>query len=214
MELILNHIKDFSVTGDGHHGGWDGTGWNVLERVGGGQAKYTTCFKVAYSSQGLYFLFDCEDRRLTCTGLPDYGNLFAEDVVEVFLWPDERHPVYFEYEISPLAAQLPILVSNNGGAFHGWLPWQHEGNRRCQAATIIQGGDRQPGATVSGWTAEFFIPFALFQGVCPPSKAGVRWRANFYRIDYDEEPCSHWAWDRQTGANFHDYCNFGSIRFG
>ncbi len=36
------------------------------------------------------------------------------------------------------------------------------------------------------WTAEFYIPYALLKPIIsgPPVK-GSRWRANFYRIDYD-----------------------------
>ena len=37
-------------------------------------------------------------------------DLWNEDVFEVFLWTDERYPVYFEYEISPLNHELPILA--------------------------------------------------------------------------------------------------------
>jgi len=214
MELNLKRIGDFKVAGAGCNAGWKAIDWTALGRVGSGSAKYATSFKAAYSPVGMYFLFDCEDRKLTCTGLPDNDDLYKEDVVEIFLWPDERHPLYFEYEISPLGAQLPILVSNCGDAFHGWLPWHHEGPRRCHAATSIRCGERSPGAAVSGWTAEFFIPFALLKGVCPTPKAGDRWRANFYRIDYDELPCSQWAWDARTKSNFHDYQNFGSMVFG
>jgi hypothetical protein len=213
MELVLKPIGDFRITGEGGHSAWKAIEWSALCRVGAGASTHATRFKTAYSPTGLYFLFDCQDHKLTCTGLPDNGTLFTEDVVEVFLWPDERHPLYFEYEISPLGAQLPILVSNNGGAFHGWLPWHHEGPRRCQAATVIRGGDRAPGSVVEGWTAEFFIPFALFSGVCPPPAAGDRWCANLYRIDYDESPASHWAWDTRPSTNFHDYARFGKLIF-
>ena len=212
--LEVARIADFKVTGDGSHENWSATKWQGLRRVGEGTATYTTRFKIGYSKRGLYFLFDCQDKRLTCSGLPDYGDLYTEDVVEVFLWPDEQHPLYFEYEISPLGAQLPILVSNRDGVFHGWLAWHHERNRKCQAATAVRGGERAPGAKVKGWTAEFFIPFALLSGVCPPPKAGDSWRANFYRIDYGEKSNTHWAWDTRTGPNFHDHRHFGSIVFG
>lgn len=212
MELVP--VADFAVTGEGRDAAWSRAGWNDLMRVGAGVSGYAARCKALYSPAGLYFLFECEDRKLTCTGLPDNANLFTEDVIELFLWPDERHPLYFEYEASPLGAQLPILVSNNGGSFFGWLPWHHEGGRRCQVATTVQGGKREPGAAVTGWTVECFIPFALLRGVCPVPKAGDRWRANFYRIDYDEAPCSHWAWDIRTGSNYHDYRHFGTIVFG
>jgi len=212
--LELSLVEDFRVTGDGRGAAWAKIDWQPLGRVGEGTATYATRFKAAWSPRGIYLLCDCEDRQLTCSGLPDYGNLFTEDVVELFLWPDERHPLYFEYEISPLGAQLPILVSNHNGTFHGWLPWHYEGERRCQGATTVRGGERAPGAAVTGWTVECFIPFALLCGVCPIPKAGDQWRANVYRIDYDAAPCSHWAWDTRTAANFHDYNRFGAWVFG
>lgn len=149
MELSLQRIADHPVTGQVEHPSWAALAWHDLRRVGTGTATYATRFKAAYSPQGLYCLFDGEDRRLTCSGLPDNGDLYTEDVIEVFLWPDERYPLYFEYEISPLGAHLPILVSNRDGAFHGWLAWHHEGARRCQAATAARGGSLMPGAAVN-----------------------------------------------------------------
>jgi len=211
--LALPSVEDFRVTGDGGESVWAKCDWNDLGRVGEGPGRFASRFKAAWSSRGFYFLFDGADARLTCSGLPDLADLFREDVVELFLWPDEKHPVYFEYEISPLGAQLPVLVSNNGGRFHGWLPWHYEGERRCRVETVVRGGKREPGAAVTGWSAECFIPFALFAGVCAPPRPGDLWRANFCRIDYDEEACTHWAWDTRTGVNFHDHHNFGRIRF-
>ena len=79
-----------------------------------------------YSKTGLYFLMDGTDRKLTATMTEDFMDLWNEDVFEVFLWTDERYPVYFEYEISPLNHELPILVPNFGGQFLGWRPWHYE----------------------------------------------------------------------------------------
>jgi hypothetical protein len=57
----------------------------------------------------------------------DFLDLWNEDVVEAFFWTDESNPIYFEYELSPLNYELPILVPNNKGKFLGWLPWHYEG---------------------------------------------------------------------------------------
>ena len=46
---------------------------------------------------GLYFLMEGTDRTLTATMNEDFMDLWKEDVFEVFLWTDERFPVYFEY---------------------------------------------------------------------------------------------------------------------
>ena len=66
---------------------------------------------MVYSSTGLYFLMEGTDRKLTATMNEDFMDLWNEDVFEVFLWTDERYPAYFEYEISPLNRELPILDS-------------------------------------------------------------------------------------------------------
>ena len=70
-------------------------------------------------------------------------DLWNEDVFEVFLWTDERYPVYFEYEISPLNRELPILIPNFGGQFLGWRPWHYERDRLTRKATSIIGGPKE-----------------------------------------------------------------------
>jgi len=41
----------------------------------------------------------------------------------------------------------------------------------------------------------------------------MKWRANIYRIDYDADEPSQWAWDNAIGTNFHDFRNFGTMVF-
>ena len=214
MHTIIQRVKDFDVTGMGEAPAWSGVEWLAMAPVGG-SSNYRTRAKVLYSDNGLYFLVDNDDARLSCSALQDFDDLFAEDVVEVFLWPDQAHPVYFEYEISPLNAELPILVSNNGAGFYGWLPWHYQDGRRTRHATTVRGGAQAPMATVEGWTTEFFIPFQLLSGVGNvPARPGSLWRANIYRIDYDAAQPAQWAWCPDTGTNFHNYQRFGVFEFG
>lgn len=212
--LVAPRVDDFDLTGDGHAAAWQEVGFFPLHRVGVGAADYATQAKVVYSKTGLYCLVDCVDRVLTCTDLPDFGDLFTEDVVEAFFWPDKQVPLYLEYEISPLGKELPILVPNHKGSFCGWRPWHYEGKRLVRKATAVRGGDRKPGARVQGWSVEFFIPFDLLIGVCPHPKPGDSWRANLYRIDYDRKPPSQWAWSDGCRGNFHDLSTFGTLEFG
>lgn len=212
--MKISLVDDFEVTGDGSAPAWQGIPWEPLVRVGDGRAAYATRAGILWSKTGLYFLVDCEDSRLTCTMTRDCDDLFREDVVEVFLWPDEAHPVYFEYEISPLNVELPILVSNHDGIFHGWLPWHYNGKRRVRHATAVRGGSKEQGAQVTGWSTEFFIPFELMTGLGnTPPHPGSRWRANIYRIDYDAGSASHWAWHPETAQRFHDFRQFGVLEF-
>jgi hypothetical protein len=208
----VKKCNDFNVTGDGTASEWKSTEWLTVAQKGNGQDGYSTKVKVLYSATGIYFLFNCEDKKLTSTLQGDYLDLFNEDVVEVFLWPDESFPVYFEYEVSPLNFELPIIIPNYKGKFFGWKPWHYEGGRMTKHETSVQGGQKVSGGNVSGWMAEFFIPFQLLVPLNNvPPVSGTKWRANMYRIDYDNGT-KHFAWQK-IEKGFHEYDHFGTFIF-
>ena len=206
------HVKftaDFEFDRVGTEEGWNRASWTKLTARGDNPAGYTTQFKILYSKKGIYCLYKCSDKTITSTLKGDFLDIYNEDVIEAFFWPDESHPLYFEYELSPLNYELPILVPNNKGEFFGWQPWHYEGDRKTRHATRITQG---PDDRINGWMGEFFIPFALLRGINNnPPKTGTRWRANFYRIDYDSKS-AHWTW-QTVRTNFHDYEMYGTIVF-
>jgi hypothetical protein len=211
--MSVTPADDFEVTGTGEDARWRQPAWTPLRRRQPDGHPYDTRVKMLYSSTGLYFLIDGTDRTLTATMNDDFLDLWTEDVFEVFLWTDERSPVYFEYEISPLNRELAILVPNFGGQFLGWRPWHYEGGRATRKATSVIGGPKQPRAAIQGWRAEFFIPYTLLRPLQNvPPKEGARWRANFYRMDYDGGQRTQWEWAR-VGESFHEYLKFGELQF-
>jgi hypothetical protein len=210
--MVIKKCQDFKVTGNGNAEAWKITEWVTLQQQGPDNSPYQTRAKVLYSGTGIYFLFDCGDKKLTSKMKGENLNLWNEDVVEVFLWTSEDFPVYFEYEISPLNYELPIMVPNYKGSFLGWLPWHYEGDRKIQHATSTAGGKKKSGASVTGWIAEFFIPYKVLAPLPNmPPESGTKWRANMYRIDYDQGS-SHFAWQK-TGKSFHEYNSFGTFIF-
>ena len=206
--------EDFQVTGDGSAAAWKlAPSTRLNRRPGGGKNDYQASFKVLYSKSGIYVLMDASDELLTATMREDFLDLWTEDVFEVFLWPDERYPVYFEYEISPLGYELPIIIPNFEGKFLGWRPWHYEGDRKTRKAVSIVGGRQQSGAKIQGWKAELFFPYDLLQPLQNvPPKPGTRWRANFYRVDYDGGEQMSWDWAR-VGPSFHEHKKFGKLVF-
>jgi hypothetical protein len=210
--LTVKKSADFEITGNGSAVVWDLADWvNLPQRVQKPDT-YETKVKVLYSETGIYFLFDCQDKKLISTITEDNQDLWEEDVVEVFLWTDETFPVYFEYELSPLNYELPIIVPNNEGHFYGWLPWHYEGERKTRHATSARGGSKESDAIVSAWMAEFFIPYALLTPLKNvPPKSGTTWRANMYRIDYDQGTTT-FSWQK-TEKTFHEYKKFGTFVF-
>ena len=211
--LRSSRTEDFEVNGQGDAPAWEKARWEPLTLRSGAAHPYPTRVKMLYSATGLYVLMDATDQTLTATMQEDFLDLWNEDVFEFFLWTDERHPVYFEYEISPLGFELPILIPNLGDKFLGWRPWHYEGARKTRKATAVIGGPKQSGARVTGWKAEVFVPYELLAplGNVPP-KPGTRWRANFYRVDYDDTHSTSWDWAR-VGKSFHEFRKFGTLVF-
>jgi hypothetical protein len=211
--LAVKPADDFEVTGTGEHAVWRQAGWTALRRRQPDGHPYESRFKMLYSNTGLYFLMEGTDRTLTATMNEDLMDLWKEDVFEVFLWTDERYPVYFEYEISPLNRELPILIPNFGGQFLGWRPWHYERDRLTRKATSTMGGPKESHASIQGWRAEFFIPYSLLKPLQNvPPKPGTVWRGNFYRMDYDDGKSTQWEWARVT-KGFHEYERFGDLVF-
>src|SRR6185295_8695911 len=193
ITMTVKSTDDFELTGNGSNPAWSKAEWQAMNRRPGGNLPYESRFKMLYSKTGLYVLMDGTDQKLTTTGRADFENLWEEDVYEAFFWTDTSQPLYFEYEISPMNAELPILVPNSGSAFMGWRPWHYEKERKTRKATAVTGGPKEPGAAVQGWSGEFFIPYAVLKGLKSiPPKPGLRWRANFYRMDYDGPKVTQW----------------------
>ncbi|MEN6471163.1 MAG: carbohydrate-binding family 9-like protein [Clostridiaceae bacterium] len=210
--MTARFTRDFEPGAHEHN--WSGADRQPLTLVGG-ESECRAEVHLLWSDTGLYIRFDCEDARLSCSGLPDFADLYTEDAVELFLQPDSALPLYFEYELSPLGAELPLLVCNNGVSYYGWLPFQYRGARNTRRHTRVLGGGMAPFSACTGWVAEAYIPFALLEGLpCVPPKAGDRWQANFCRIDHDRsgEP-ARWAWEPAAGTEFHDFGKFGEIVF-
>ena len=205
---------DFEITGKGENEKWNRADWLQLPRRRPVMAEnsLSTQMKAMYSENGIYFLFICQDKVLSSTMLADFLDLWKEDVVEVFLWTDEELPFYFEYEISPLDYELPLLISNENMELLRWQPFYYEENRKTKHATSVQGGQKKSGAEINSWTAEFFIPYKLLSPLknVPPKK-GTTWRANFYRNDYDSGSAS-WSW-KPVEKGYHEYDKFGVVLF-
>ena len=222
--LTVPRTADFTITGDGRNANWEKTSWTSLTQrdkatlatrqwdvsaLPGNDIQYATAVKILYSDKGVYCLFRCEDSVITATHKADNAELYNEDVVEVFLQPDGAAPVYFEYELSPLNFELPLLIQNNEGKFAGWLPFMYKGENRVQHAVSMGAKNKANRFT---WTAEMFIPYVLIAPIknVPPQK-GTQWRANFYRIDYDRNPV-YTSW-QLTRRSYHDPEKFGTLLF-
>ncbi|SMO77542.1 carbohydrate-binding family 9-like protein [Fodinibius sediminis] len=213
--LTVQQTTDFAIDGRGTAKNWSSATWIPITPIatpGEPKQGLNTRMKALYSSTGLYILFQCEDSLLTASMEEDFATLWKEDVVEVFLWPNEQNPVYFEYELSPLNYELLLLISNEGENYTSWRPFSYNKKIQTRHMTAAEGGPKSSGAAIRAWTAEFFIPYTLLHPLSNvPPDSGTRWRANFYRIDYDREQ-TLMSW-QPVKKSFHEYKKFGTLLF-
>ena len=211
--IIVVKTDDFIIDGYGTNPAWNGSSWINIPQQTETEEVHRTTAKVMYSEIGIYVLFNCSDRKITATFLKDFSDLWKEDVVEIFLWPDTSQSIYFEYELSPKNIELPLIMPNLNGKNFGWRPWRYSGDRKTIHQTSVQMQTNDQGASISGWIAEFFIPFKLLKPlIVEAPKEGEVWRGNLYRIDYDTGKQVRWTW-QETEKHFHEFDRFGYLLF-
>ena len=211
--LAINPCDNFDLNGKGDNPQWEKAQWANMPSLDNEKGSYETKFKLLYSETGIYALAFCEDKLISTDFVHDQSDIWEKDVFEVFLHTDPSNPVYFEYEINALNTELVLLIPNNKGDFMGWAPWHYEGDRKIRKAVSVSNGKSEPGAKISGWTAEMFFPYALFKGLknVPPAP-GTEWTGNFYRMDYDTGERMSWSW-APINNSFHEYEKFWPLLF-
>ena len=130
---------DFEVTGAGDNPAWRRSSGRPCRAAARGQ-RLRLAIQDALLVDRPVFPDGGTDRKLTATMNEDFMDLWKEDVFEVFLWTDERFPVYFEYRISPLNRELPILIPISADS--SWVGGRGttNGNAVTRKATSIIGG--------------------------------------------------------------------------
>ena len=212
--LLVKHCNDFEITGAGSDAEWNRAAWHSLTKIDHFGPDYSGRIKMLYSSSGIYVLFNGEDRRITTSALEDMSEVYEGDAFEVFFFPDTARGVYFEYEINALGKQLVLALAKSGNKRSAWLPWSKSPGQ-INRKVAVAGGDMQPNASISGWTAELFFSYEVLNLVCgQPPKAGDEWRANLCRLDYDNgRPPVKWSWSPGITNSFHELAQFRRLKF-
>ena len=157
--------------------------------------------RLLWTPDALFIRFHCNYKTITV--FPDSREdgfrlgMWDRDVAEGFLQPDSTDPmVYTEFEVSPNNMWIDLAVS------HGKIEELHSGLRR----RVVM--DEK----VKTWTAEFAIPMKGLTKQFDPKKP---WRANFYRIEGQQEPRFYSAWSPTLTPkpSFHVPARFGTLVF-
>ena len=160
-----------------------------------------TRVRLLWSDATLYLRFECRYRELRV--FPDSepsgrrDQLWDRDVAEAFLQPDpSRERFYREFEVSPNGMWIDLDIFPGGRA---------DLNSGLERSVFLDENTRT-------WAAELGIPLRSLTNNFDPSAI---WRANFYRIEGQQEPRAYLAWQptHTPQPNFHVPQAFGRLRF-
>ena len=191
----------------------------------GEKPRQSTEVRLLWNSEYLYVGFLCYDQDIWGTIHERDGNIYNEEVVEVFLDPDCDLRTYIELEVSPLNTLFDAFVVNGksyGQGMHVLRDWDSE---TLQHAVSVDGtakttapADR--GASTSSpetsWSCEIAIPFKdLMTAPNIPPKVGDVWRMNLYRIDRGKTEAGdeYTAWSPTRKIDYHRPQHFGTLQF-
>ena len=201
---------------------------NVIELLTtdtGEKPRQPTEVRLLWNSEHLYVGFLCYDQDIWGTIHERDGDIYNEEVVEVFLDPDGDLRTYIELEVSPLNTLFDAFVVNgksHGQEMHVLRDWDSE---TLQHAVSVDGtaktsppADRgaSPSLPDTSWSCEIAVPFKdLLTAPNIPPKAGDAWRMNLYRIDrgQTEAEDEYTAWSPTQKIDYHRPQHFGTLRF-
>ena len=184
-----------------------GTGPFMLND-GTGLPTTKTEAKMLWDDQNLYFGFQCEDTDLFATMKVRDQHLWEEEVVEIFIDPDNDQLNYIELEINPLNTFLDLFV------LKPIVPIPYESyNIPAKWAVKVNGTVNNSADKDEGWTVELSVPLkeAVTAPHLPPNE-GDKWRLNLYRIERKPKE-EYSAWSPTLVSSYHTPARFGEITF-
>ena len=150
--------------------------WHTL-----GKPTERTTVRFCYDDAFLYAFYECDDKDLFTLYQARDAKVWESDCIELFLWPDEGNPIYYEFEVAPNNALFDARMVNTGsGGFQRWAQW----NCDVRTATQLEGTLNQWRDRDEGYTVEVAIPLAaLRETIGDRPLEGQTWRFAAVRAD-------------------------------
>jgi hypothetical protein len=175
----------------------------------GAPPRLVTSVTVWLDDEHLNVLFSASDDHVEATLFAHDAPLYEEDVVEVFLAPEDATR-YFELEVNPRGTVFDARIESPDGD-RATMRVDRDWTCTGLFAAVRTVKESNGAATVD---TLFRIPFASLGRETPCE--GETWRANFFRIDrhpQQGDEFSAWQPTMKNPADFHVPAAFGSLIF-
>lgn len=177
----------------------------ALRMVNDGSTPRLRTEFVAYAdAEYLNVVFAGQDDGVVATHLRHDAPLYQEDVVEIFLAPDDP-AIYYEIEVNPLGTTFDARINSPDGV---------RSTMRTEIEWDCDGLLAAVRTTPRSLETIIRIPFHALN--TPSPTAGTTWHANFFRVDRNRSQGDEfmaWRPTMKTPADFHVAAAFGRMEF-
>ena len=148
--------------------------------------------------------YECDDPEPWATQVEPDGDLWTEEVVELFVAPGRATPErYYEIELNPLGAVFDAVVDS---------PFGDRRQLRVDRSWSCAGLETEVVVASRSWTAELALPWSSIGG---GPGSGADFRINCFRIERRPGPeaeLTAWSPTGISPADFHRPARFGFLR--
>ncbi|MFH1824751.1 MAG: carbohydrate-binding family 9-like protein [Candidatus Firestonebacteria bacterium] len=184
--------------------------WGKLKPVGPFQfpwakkvdLKQKTVAKLTWDDKYLYLGYLAYDKDIQAIKRGRKGNVWLDDVVEIFLAPTLNDKSYFGFELNALGDLLDYKAKVYRKFNYKWIA------KGIKTATFIKKG--------KFFSAEFAIPFSAIKKY---PKNETIWNIGLFRVDYNIVHCikkdeySLWKPSGTKTPDYHRLKAFGKLAF-
>lgn len=193
----------------------------------GEPAKLDTRVRMLWDAKYLYFGFDCDDTDVAAEITAHDGDLWKEDVAEVFINPTGDEASYVEFEVSANGTFYDASIAEYRPEVNFAVDSPHLDMMKTirvfrakdsPHAARVEGTLNDSSDTDRGWTCELAVSWSdLARGTNAgrlPPRDGDRWRMGIYRINVKSHgnEDEYGAWN-PTMTWFHRPWCFGRVLF-
>ncbi|MFT5466876.1 MAG: glucose/arabinose dehydrogenase [Verrucomicrobiales bacterium] len=153
-------------------------GWLAEPR----DALTKTKARLLWDRDFVYFFAEMEDTDLYADETKHDGNLWENDVFELFFKPSPKHPGYYEFQVNPTGAILDVFYPRlNAGGLKRFID---DFEFHVEAAVQLNGTLNHWEDTDEGWSCEGRIPWTDFVKTGGPPAPDEIWKFTLCRYDY------------------------------
>ncbi|NNE92872.1 MAG: hypothetical protein HKN23_14605 [Verrucomicrobiales bacterium] len=185
-------------------------------KEGDTEATTSTKAKLLWDAKYLYYFAEMEDGDLRATRKERDGELWLDDVFELFFKPSPDQTGYYELQATPLGTLLDIYYPDREP---GQYDTYKNKDRFGHAVKVVVNGTLNDDKADTGWQVEGRIPWTDFKPTGGAPKIGDEWKFTLCRYDYDsrfenkQQAELSVSEDTMVIRDFHKHENYGTLKF-